>query len=583
MRPVVFAAASAIALACAALPAAAASTSTPSAPSAASAPSARREDPDVLARWFYAVLSGEIAARTGQPGLAYAQLLQAARDMDSAQLYQRAAGVALGAGVPQRALDAIDAWREAQPDNVEAQDWAAQLLIALGRPADAAVAIGRMLALTPAPQRGDMLLQVTQLFGSMPPATAVELARQTLRPYAALPQSHVVVGALLDRSGDREGAFAEAAQALDADPGTAGAALLVVRNYTVDAARADTLLSRYVSARPTDIDIRLAWIQAALDSARNGVALRQAQALTDADPEQAEAWLVRGSLQLDNGDAGDARHALRTYLRLLQRDPRTAPERLARAYLALAEAASKAGDQATALSWLRQVQAGIDDVAVRTQRAFVYARLGRMAQAQALLRAMPAKTAAQRRARLLARADLDLQFGRAGEAWRILRAALPRYRGDAAFTYQAAMAAGRSGDDAAMRALLRGLVATHPDYQPGLNALGYTLADEGHDLAQARQLIERALKLAPGNPFVIDSLGWVDFRAGKLERAEQLLEQAWSARPDPEIGAHLGEVLWQRGEQQRARALLLQVHAQAPHDKMIEAALKRLGIRADAR
>jgi tetratricopeptide (TPR) repeat protein len=594
MRLAVVAAVSAIALAHAAGAAAQDPTPTPSAPqtvasapqAAASAPQAQRDDPDELARWFYAVLSGEMAVRTGDPGMAYVQLLQAARDMDSAELYQRAAAIALGAGAPQKALDAVNAWRAAQPASAQAQDWAAQLLVALGRNADAASAMTRRLALTPAPLRGDAILELTPLLGTVsPPKAAVELARHVLQPYAGWAQAQVVIGALQDRAGDRAAAFAAAAQALRVDPGLPAAALLLLRNYTYDAAQADALMPLYLTARPGDTEMRLGWIQVALDASRTGVALRQAQALNAAQPEVADAWLVRGSLLLDNGDAKGAQDALRRYLTLLQRDERTTPQQYARAYLTLAAAASKLGDPASALAWLQQIAPGVDDDAVRESRASAYAAQGRMDEAQQLLRGLPSASAAQRRARLLARAALYEQHSRSPEAWKLLRAGLKANADNAVYVYQTAMAAQRSGDAAAMERLLRGLVKSHPDDAQALNALGYTLADSGRELPEARRLIERALQLDPGNPFIVDSLGWLEFRSGNLPRAQQLLEQAWAARPDPEIGAHLGEVLWHAGERDRARALLLQVHRRAAHDAMIDATLERLGIAAgsDAR
>ena len=583
MRLAVFVAASALALA--GVAGAAAQTQVPpsSAPqaAAASAPQAQRDDPDELARWFYAVLSGEMAARTGDPGMAYVQLLQAARDMDSAELYQRAAAIALGAGAPQKALDAIDAWRAAQPGSVQAQDWAAQLLVALGHNADAGSAMARLLALTPAALRGDAILELTPLLGRVsPPKAAVDLAHHVLQPYAALAPTRVVLGALQDRAGDRAAAFAEAAQALRIDPGLPAAALLLLRNYTVDAAQADALLPLYLTARPGDVEMRLGWIQVALDASRTGVALRQAQALSVAHPDVPDAWLISGSLVLDNGDAKGAQDALRRYLTLLQRDPRTTAQQYARAYLALASAASRLGDYDTARAWLQQIAPGVDADAVREARAGIEARQGRMDEAQQLLRGLPGADAAQRRARLLARAALYEEFSRPRDAWRLLRAGLKAHGGNAVYVYQTAMAAERSGDAAAMERLLRGLVKSHPDDAQVLNALGYTLADSARDLPEARAMIEHALRLDPGNPFIIDSLGWLEFRSGNLAHAQHLLEQAWAARPDPEIGAHLGEVLWHAGQHERARALLLQVHRRAAHDAMIDATLKRLGIAA---
>ena len=98
------------------------------------------------------------------------------------------------------------------------------------------------------------------------------------------------------------------------------------------------------------------------------------------------------------------------------------------------------------------------------------------------------------------------------------------------------------------------LIATTPDYHAAYNALGYSFAERNLRLDEARDLIKKALEFAPEDPFIVDSLAWVEFRSGHLEKALVLLQQAFKARPDPEIAAHLGEVLWvmQRPDQASA-------------------------------
>jgi Flp pilus assembly protein TadD len=103
-----------------------------------------------------------------------------------------------------------------------------------------------------------------------------------------------------------------------------------------------------------------------------------------------------------------------------------------------------------------------------------------------------------------------------------------------------------------MERLLRRVIAAKPDYYHAYNALGYSLADRNVRLSEARQLINKALEFAPGDPFIVDSLAWVEFRSGNTTEALRLLQQAYQVRPDAEIAAHLGEVLWSLG--QRAEA-----------------------------
>lgn len=545
---------------------------------AASAAAAERDDPEELARWFYSVMVGEIAANTGHPDIAYSELLQAARDMNSAALFERSATVALRAGASQDALAAVNAWREQQPSNARAQEWAARLLIALGRNGEATTALTRLIALTPAPQRPGVLLTLPALFARMGDTqAALTSARKVLAPYAQLPSGAVALGQLQSWAGDPAAAFAQAVVALNAEHDFPAAAILLLQNYKVDPQRADALMAAYAQARPDDSDLRMAWIASALDQDRSGVALEQSRMQTRLHPEFAPAWLVVGTVQLDRGALADAEDALLNYLRLA-RDDKAQVAGVARACLAMADASSQQGNQDVADGWLEQVPAGQEPLGVALQRAVDLARRGRLQAGVALLEKLPAATPDARRARRLLLSQFYRTLQHPGAAYRVLKAGLRGNMDDTEYVYETAMMAEQAGRPREMEGLLRRLIAAQPRFQPAFNALGYSLADQNRDLPEASRLVEHALRLAPGNPFVLDSMGWIAFRMGTLDKAQSWLEQAWSARPDPAIGAHLAEVLWHRGDTARARELLHDAWLQAPHDAGVTDAMRRMGM-----
>ena len=121
--------------------------------------------------------------------------------------------------------------------------------------------------------------------------------------------------------------------------------------------------------------------------------------------------------------------------------------------------------------------------------------------------------------------------------------------------YDQAMLAEKLGNLPEMERLLRQVIAAKPDYHHAYNALGYSFAERNVRLAEGKQLIQKALQYAPGDPFITDSLGWVEFRMGNKAEAVRILETAYKAKPDAEIAAHLGEVLWSMGERDRAQAI----------------------------
>jgi len=126
-----------------------------------------------------------------------------------------------------------------------------------------------------------------------------------------------------------------------------------------------------------------------------------------------------------------------------------------------------------------------------------------------------------------------------------------------------------------METLLKKLIKLQPDNAHAYNALGYSLADRNLRLKEAHELIQKATSLAPQDPFIMDSLGWVLYRQGKLQEAREVLEKAYALKADAEIAAHLGEVLWRQGRHQEALELWQKAQAQAPHNETLQAILKK--------
>ena len=593
-----------------------------------------RDDAEQQARWFYSTLTGEIAARTGHPDVAYAELLRAARDMDSAPLFEQAVQVALNARQPELALSAVSSWLELQPGSERAQAWRVQLLLGLGRDAEAAPAIQRLISAAPQPQRPETVLALGGMFLGMQDAQrALALARRSLAPYAALPQTQAVLAQLQVQAGELTAGLARASRALKADSTLRPAALLLLQHYKADPARADTRLAGYLAARPEDDTLRMGWIDAATQQQRDSVALAQCELLARRKPELAQVWLILGSLQQQMGQFAQGEHSLARFLSIslpgvslpglapLASPPASAPaasaasasaaeapaapaaaasgaadaepahaqaqeaappvppDELAQVYLALSSLALHQGADARAEQWLQRIAPAQRDAAVVLQQAKVLAAQGRTRQALEQVRALPRGNSVQRRRRLVAISDLLRAMHEPKRAYAALREGLRVWGSEPDYAYETAMAAQQAGQAKQMLTQLRRIVKRHPEYQPALNALGYSLADQGRELDLARRLVERALRLSPGNPFVMDSLGWVEFRQGRLARAQMVLEQAYAGRRDPEIGAHLAEVLWRRGQHQRATELLRECWKAAPQDAGVLAAMQRMGLK----
>jgi predicted Zn-dependent protease len=141
------------------------------------------------------------------------------------------------------------------------------------------------------------------------------------------------------------------------------------------------------------------------------------------------------------------------------------------------------------------------------------------------------------------------------------------------------MVAEKLGDFPDMERLLRQVMTAKPDYHHAYNALGFSLAERNQRLPEAKQLIQKALEFAPGDPFISDSLAWVEFRMGNRGEALRILQAAYKERPDPEIAAHLGEVLWSLGQRDQAQTVWREGMLLNAENETLQETLKRLKVR----
>jgi tetratricopeptide (TPR) repeat protein len=141
--------------------------------------------------------------------------------------------------------------------------------------------------------------------------------------------------------------------------------------------------------------------------------------------------------------------------------------------------------------------------------------------------------------------------------------------------YDHAMAAEKVNRLDVLEGNLKQLIKLRPDHAHAYNALGYTLADRNQRIDEAYGLIDTALKLAPEDPFIMDSMGWVLYRMGRNKEGLGYLQKAFSLRPDAEIAAHLGEVLWTVGQRDQAKKVWTDALKDNPNNELLQGTVKR--------
>jgi tetratricopeptide (TPR) repeat protein len=345
--------------------------------------------------------------------------------------------------------------------------------------------------------------------------------------------------------------------------------------------RAESLVQKYLDGKPQALpEIRMAYARTLLDAQRYAEAGAQLQVVIRDKPDYPEGWLVLGSLQLQDNQLAAAQTSLLRYVELAQQGPAQPQTNrgLSQAYLALAQLAEKRKDFAAAESWLAKIPNSQELVQAQTRRASLLAKQGKLAQARQLIRQLPERNAEDARIKLMAEINLLREQKEYRSAYELLAQAVSQFPDEPELLYDQAMLAEKLGSLAEMERLLRQLIEKKPEYHHAYNALGYSLAERNLRLPEARELIQKALQYAPADPFIQDSLGWVEFRLGNKAEALKILEAAYKAKPDAEIAAHFGEVLWSTGQRDKAIAVWKEGLLLNPDNEALLETLKRLRI-----
>jgi tetratricopeptide (TPR) repeat protein len=563
-------------------------TSALAAPEAASEPIV----PSKLdAELFNQLLLSEINARSAEPGTGFSLMLDAARKTNEAALYERAVDMAIQARAGDAALQAARAWRQAQPSSALASERTFQILVALTRLPESVEALRSALANTPPAQRSASISRSVATYSRLSDKKlAVTTLEQGLSTYLAADadpalatQAWSGVGRLRLAAADIPGAMEAARKAQTISANSDAPAMLALEMIDPKQPEAEEIMKRYLATDKPRNDIRLNYARVLIDAQRYADASQQVQAITKAQPELADAWLLQGSLQLQENQLPAADTSLKRYVQLVQdqADSESAERQrgLTQAYLALAQVAEKRKDFPLAESWIAKIDSPQALVSAQNRRASILAKQGKIDEARALIRALPDRSEEDKRVKLLTEVQLLRDNQKYQLAYDLLKEALASTPQDHELLYDQAMMAEKLERFPEMERLLRQVISIKPDYSQAYNALGYSLAERNQRLPEAKALIQKALEYAPGDPYITDSLGWVEFRMGRKAEAIKLLETAYRAKPDAEIAAHLGEVYWVNGQRDKAIAIWKEGMLLNPDNDTLRQTLKRLRVK----
>ena len=500
---------------------------------------------------LYQYLISEIAAQRGRAGLALKGMIDLAQRTRDPRLARRAAEIAFQSRQMDDALEATTLWLEFETDSSVARQALTAVSGNLGTLESAKANLARLLA---KPNRAPgVLMQLSSLLSRFPDKVATLLTvRELAAPYLKTREAHFAVAQASMIAKDQSAALAAINEADRLNTGWSQAAILksqILRESSEENAR--TFLRDYLTTYPSAIDVRIFY--ARLLAAQRGFleAREEFRLAMKSKPDDVEIPYAIALLSQQLEDYGDAETQLKRVLELKPGDANPVYFNLG----TVAEAQKRATD---AIAWYGQVKGGDYFVGAQLKIAGIIAKRDGMPAGRKYLQEAQANQtdAPETRIQLiLAEAQLLRDAKAFSDAFDALSEAIRNNPDTSDLLYDRAMVAEKMGKFDVLETDLRKVIGLRPDHPAAYNALGYTFADGNKRLDEANTLIGKALELSPDDAFIQDSLGWVQFRSGRLDDALVTLKKAYQTRRDPEIAAHLGEVLWAKGERAQATKL----------------------------
>ncbi|HUL40517.1 MAG TPA: tetratricopeptide repeat protein [Burkholderiales bacterium] len=524
---------------------------------------------ELTEKMLYEFLLGEIAGQRGQLDVATKAYVDLAKTTRDPRVAQRATEIALYARQPEAALQAARVWAEVDPNSTPARQTLVALLINEHKLEEARPHIEKLLS-AEGQNVGQGFMQLNGLLAKYPDkAAALNLVQSLAQPYPQLAEAHFAVAHAAWSAGEYDLALSEVRKALDLRPEWELAALFQgqILQHTSNKLAAD-YFHDYLNSYPKAKEVRLNYARLLVVEKDYPQARSEFQRLRRDFPNNAEVSLAVGLLSMQLNDFDAAEESFKQALSQNYKDRDSV-----RYYLGEAYEERKHYDQA--LYWYGSVERGEQYLPAQMRYASVLAKQGKLAEARKYLHQIPVQDNQQRIQIILTDAQLLREAGHYQEAFDLLGRALQKNPDYPDLLYDYAMAAEKLNRLDVLEENLRKLIKLKPDYAHAYNALGYTLADRTNRLNEAEQYIEQALKLAPEDPFIIDSMGWVQYRLGNLKEGTAYLRRAYADRPDPEIAAHLGEVLWVQGKHEEAETIWNASLKENPGNEALQNVIKK--------
>jgi tetratricopeptide (TPR) repeat protein len=521
---------------------------------------------------MYKVLVAEFAGRRGRLDLALDHYLDVARRTGDPAVAERAVRIAVYARDEVRGLEAARLWAaSAQPDHDARQVYGA-LLVRAGRLEEATDVLMRLVQELAAVDEDVFNRMASMLARERARSASIQVMEALVSGYAGSAAAQYALAQLLGRFEEFDKALLALERVRTIKPDHEAAAVFhaqILQRQNKGEAAIESLAA-FLADYPQANTARLTYGRLLVDAKRYDEARAQFQQLAQAVPDNAEIAYALGLLLLQTNDLAQAEAQFRKITEV--------PERRETAWFYIGQIAESREDRAGALDAYRRVDRGEHHVNAQVRAAVLMAEGGDVRAAREHLHALRGRNRQESVRIYRAEAEVLTRNEMLDDAMGVYDASLQEFPQDGGLLYARAMLAGRMDRVEQVERDLRDVLSREPDNADALNALGYTLADRTERYQEAYDLIKRAHELKPDDHYVVDSLGWVLYRLGRLDEAIKHLRHALTIQADPEVAAHLGEVLWVAGDREGAKEVWNTALKAQPEDKRLLDVIKRFGL-----
>ena len=532
----------------------------------------------------FRILAAEISAQRSAFTPAGKTMLDLAKEVGDVRLARRALEFYLAGGNLAGALESSRVWLRFEPDDAEALSTEMTLSAASGQTSGLTTALRKKI--DEARDKTAAIGQAMAILGRVPDKRAgLAILISVLQESQArdtLP-AHIAISDLARAAGDAPRALSAAKAALNVAPRSEDAAMRVFEyGLAVDAPQAFRDAQGFAAAHPKARRLRLLLATQWAERREFDLAMAELVAMAKLDPEDIDLVFMQGQIAYRAKRLPEARNLLEQYVSRQSQRQSGAPDEgsgLVDAYQLLSRIAQDQGFFDDAVSLLDNIQEPSARHNARVRQAAIRAQQGRVDDALALLDTSDPQSLEEEVLTASAGAQMLREAKRPLEAIKRLEAANERMPDTVEIKYELAMMYERDERLNDTERLLREVIALDPGHAHSYNALGYSLADRNQRLPEALKLITRALEIAPNDPFIMDSMGWIKFRLGDYVTAVQYLEKAYRVRPEADIAAHLGEALWMLGQRDAAIEIWKKALAKEADNATLQETIKRLGVR----